>query len=129
MNQLLTLSFILFSFFNSFSQKPEIVFETPEYNFGDIQENKGFIHIRYVIPLLSFELETFGQVELDNFRSLLNRNLLGMGLRYTLQSTKLDNLNYGIGMMYEHEKYDGSSILKSDSIKSTNEKDKAKRSV
>ena len=69
----------------------------------DIQENKGFIHIRYVIPLLSFELETFGQVELDNFRSLLNRNLLGMGLRYTLQSTKLDNLNYGIGMMYEHE--------------------------
>ena len=43
-----------------------------------------------------------------------------MGLRYTLQSTKLDNLNYGIGMMYEHEKYDGSSILKSDSIKSTN---------
>ena len=49
----------------------------------DIQENKGFIHIRYVIPLLSFELETFGQVELDNFRSLLNRNLLGMGLRYT----------------------------------------------
>ena len=41
----------------------------------DIQENKGFIHIRYVIPLLSFELETFGQVELDNFRSLLNRNL------------------------------------------------------
>ena len=41
MKQLLTLSFILFSFFNSFSQKSEIVFETPEYNFGDIQENKG----------------------------------------------------------------------------------------
>ena len=40
MKQLLTLSFILFSFFNSFSQKSEIVFETPEYNFGDIQENK-----------------------------------------------------------------------------------------
>ena len=86
----------------------------------DVQENKGFIHTRYVISLPSYELETFAQVELDNFRSLLNRNLLGMGLRYTVQSTKLDNLNYGIGMMYEHEKYDGSSILKSDSIKSTN---------
>ena len=54
----------------------------------DIQENKGFIHIRYVIPLLSFELETFGQVELDNFRSLLNRNLLGMGcaIHYKVQN-------------------------------------------
>lgn len=47
MNQLLTLSFILFSFFNSFSQKPEIVFETPEYNFGDIQENKGKVSHKF----------------------------------------------------------------------------------
>ena len=47
MNQLLTLSFILFSFFNSFSQKPEIVFETPEYNFGDIQENKGKVSYKF----------------------------------------------------------------------------------
>ncbi len=86
----------------------------------DVQENKGFVHTRYVVPLQSYELETFGQIELDNFRSILNRNLLGMGLRFAAQSTKVDNLNYGIGMMYEHEKYDGSSILKSDSIKSTN---------
>jgi len=86
----------------------------------DVQENKGFVHTRYVIPFQSYELETFGQIELDNFRSILNRNLLGVGLRFTAQSTKVDNLNYGIGMMYEHEKYDGSSILKSDSIKSTN---------
>jgi len=76
----------------------------------DVQENKGFIHTRYVVPLQSYELETFGQIELDNFRSILNRNLLGMGLRFTAQSTKVDNLNYGIGMMYEHEKYDGSFI-------------------
>ena len=47
MNQLLTLSFILFSFFNSFSQKSEIVFETPEYNFGDIQENKGKVSYKF----------------------------------------------------------------------------------
>ena len=47
MNHLLTLSFILFSFFNSFSQKPEIVFETPEYNFGDIQENKGKVSHKF----------------------------------------------------------------------------------
>lgn len=47
MNQILTLSFILFSFFNSFSQKPEIVFETPEYNFGDIQENKGKVSHKF----------------------------------------------------------------------------------
>ena len=45
--QLLTLSFILFSFFNSFSQKSEIVFETPEYNFGDIQENKGKVSHKF----------------------------------------------------------------------------------
>ena len=47
MNQILTLSFILFSFFNSFSQKSEIVFETPEYNFGDIQENKGKVSYKF----------------------------------------------------------------------------------
>ena len=47
MNQLLTLSFILFSFFNSFSQKSDIVFETPEYNFGDIQENKGKVSHKF----------------------------------------------------------------------------------
>ena len=47
MNQILTLSFILFSFFNSFSQKSEIVFETPEYNFGDIQENKGKVSHKF----------------------------------------------------------------------------------
>ena len=47
MNQLLTLSFILFSFFNSFSQKSEIVFETSEYNFGDIQENKGKVSHKF----------------------------------------------------------------------------------
>ena len=47
MKQLLTLSFILFSFFNSFSQKSEIVFETPEYNFGDIQENNGKVSHKF----------------------------------------------------------------------------------
>ena len=47
MNQILTLSFILFSFFNSFSQKSEFVFETPEYNFGDIQENKGKVSHKF----------------------------------------------------------------------------------
>ena len=47
MKQLLTLSFILFSFFNSFSQKSEIVFETSEYNFGDIQENKGKVSHKF----------------------------------------------------------------------------------
>tara|TARA_Y100000768_G_C23972511_1_gene681281 strand:+ start:1572 stop:1943 length:372 start_codon:yes stop_codon:yes gene_type:complete len=47
MKQLLTLSLILFSFFNSFSQKSEIVFETPEYNFGDIQENKGKVSHKF----------------------------------------------------------------------------------
>ena len=47
MNQILTLSFILFSFFNSFSQKSEIVFETLEYNFGDIQENKGKVSHKF----------------------------------------------------------------------------------
>ncbi len=47
MKQLLTLSFILFSFFNSFSQESDIVFETPEYNFGDIQENKGKVSHKF----------------------------------------------------------------------------------
>lgn len=47
MNQILTLSFILFSFFNSSSQKSEIAFETPEYNFGDIQENKGKVSHKF----------------------------------------------------------------------------------
>ena len=86
----------------------------------DVQENKGFVHARYVMPLKSYELETYAQVELDNFRSLLNRNLIGLGLRFLIDNTKVKNLNYGAGIMYEYEKYDGQSIVKSDSIKSTN---------
>lgn len=86
----------------------------------DVQENKGFVHTRYVIPLQSYELETFGQIELDNFRSLLKRNLLGVGLRFTVESAKVDNLNYGLGIMYEYEKYDRQLIITSDTIKSTN---------
>ena len=86
----------------------------------DVRENKGFIHTRYVVPLQKYDMETFGQIELDNFRSLLKRNLLGVGLRFTVESAKVDNLNYGLGIMYEYEKYDRQLIITSDTIKSTN---------
>ena len=47
MKKLILLLFIPFVYFNSFSQKSEIVFETPEYNFGDIQENKGKVSHKF----------------------------------------------------------------------------------
>ena len=47
MKQPLTLFLILFIAFNSFSQKPDIVFETPEHNFGDITENKGKVSHKF----------------------------------------------------------------------------------
>ena len=57
--------------------KPSLIDNSSNQNqIKDIQENKGFVHVRYVIPLKSYELETFGQIELDNFRSIFYRCII-----------------------------------------------------
>ncbi|MFL3022516.1 MAG: DUF1573 domain-containing protein [Cytophagales bacterium] len=47
MKQILTLNLILLFAYQAFSQKSEIIFEMPEYNFGDIQENKGKVSHKF----------------------------------------------------------------------------------
>ena len=47
MKQLLILNLFLLFAYQAFSQKSEIIFETPEYNFGDIQENKGKVSHKF----------------------------------------------------------------------------------
>ena len=47
MKHLLILNLFLLFAYHAFSQKSEIIFETPEYNFGDIQENKGKVSHKF----------------------------------------------------------------------------------
>ncbi len=47
MKQLLILNLFLLFAYQAFSQKSEIIFETPEYNFGDIQENQGKVSHKF----------------------------------------------------------------------------------
>ena len=47
MKLLSTLFLTLFAVFFSFSQKPDIIFETPEHNFGDISEKKGKVSHKF----------------------------------------------------------------------------------
>jgi len=86
----------------------------------DIVENKGLFHIRYVYPLERLSIESFGQIEFDDFRSILRRDILGFGIRYNKETRLLDSLFYGVGFMHEFEKYDVTPYIEKKLIKSTN---------
>jgi len=85
----------------------------------NVVDNKGLLHIRYVYPLDHLSIESFGQIEFDDFRSIIRRNLFGLGIRYSKETKLLDSLFYGVGMMHEFEKYDVNPLVKKELIKST----------
>lgn len=76
--------------------------------------SKGFSHLRSIRKLNQmFSGELFVQKQYDKFIYLKNRDLLGGGLRISSNFKSREegpalkvNFNLGIGLMYEHEKYD-----------------------
>ncbi|MBE0643797.1 MAG: DUF481 domain-containing protein [Bacteroidetes bacterium] len=88
-----------------------VQYEFKESDRGKIT-NKGFLHLRTmwgVSDLLA--LEGFGQSEFNEFISLKNRNLIGVGTRWHPLHLGDENgdvsleIFVGVGVMYEHELY------------------------
>ncbi|RPI68917.1 MAG: DUF481 domain-containing protein [Ignavibacteriales bacterium] len=100
------------------------------YEFEEANEakvvNKGFAHLRNILPLSSiFSLEFFLQKEFNQFILLEDRNLAGAGLRIDLISLFSDSsdaieLFAGTGLMFENEKYNIPVSPETNLIRSTN---------
>lgn len=73
---------------------------------GDKNINKGQVHGRYTTKLANtLHSEIFSQIEFDDFKSLKNRKLFGIGLRAKLESTDVIKLAGGFGVFYESEEF------------------------
>ena len=69
--------------------------------------NEGNFHLRFTYYFSSFyPLETYGQIEFDQFKLLNIRKILGAGLRFELVKTKEQFFYFGWGGLYEYEKTD-----------------------
>jgi hypothetical protein len=91
-------------------QKTEIlvIFDN-EYEWIDgLREiNEQLIHLRTIYSLGGgWSTEIFTQVNLDQKIKILNRELVGSGLRYSYDLNKRSKVNFGSGYMFEHENYD-----------------------
>lgn len=76
---------------------------------GVRQVAKSFAHLRYNYRLLHrVAAEAFAQVETDEFRRLLLRELFGLGPRLTLASSDVIRLYYGTSAMLEFTQRDDS---------------------
>ncbi len=80
------------------------------YNGPDDILNAGYFHLRFRHNYKNkYQPETFMQYQWDNKRGLSYRALGGMNLRYNFYKGDTWDLNAGLGLMYEIEKwnYDG----------------------
>lgn len=93
-------------FLIGFSHGPSLAYLNASGNYaeydGERQVAKSFAHLRYNYRLCPrVAAEAFAQIENDEFRRLLARELLGIGPRFTLISSALVRLNYGTSVMFE----------------------------
>ena len=72
--------------------------------------NEGSFHLRFThyFPRF-FPLETYGQVEFDQFKLLAVRKIMGAGLRFELVKTKKQFFYWGWGGFYENERIENLS--------------------
>ena len=80
-----------------------------KYRYGQINNVKntheGNIHFRFTYYFSQFfPLETYGQMEFDQFKRLNVRKIIGSGLRFELAKTKKHFFYLGWGGFYEYEK-------------------------
>lgn len=85
------------------------------YNGPDDILNAGFIHIRHRHNYRNkFQPETFLQYQWDNKRGLEQRALMGINIRYNIWRNDVWELNAGLGLMYESERWNYAAV---DSVK------------
>jgi hypothetical protein len=105
-------SFMILSF-NSGYEKED--------NVKNIITNKGFIHLRTTKNILNnYQMEVFTQYEFNEFLLLIDRYLLGAGLRIGFNNNKLSTTYLGIGLMIENETYDLDEENEKSLLRSTN---------
>ena len=107
-------------------------FAVAQYDFKESQRgkisNRGFVHLRSMWDLSSLlAVEGFAQSEFNEFISLRNRELLGVGTRWHALVLEEDSaavslhVTIGIGLMFEHEYYTTSPTdQRFDRLRSTN---------
>jgi hypothetical protein len=92
------------------------------------QEHEAFAHLRGVYRFSpTFSAEAFAQKEFDEFKSLVDRNLVGAGARVALLGARDTSgalpaveAHVGIGTMFENETYDAAGERTIDLVRSTN---------
>ena len=106
-------SFMIISLENGYEKEEN----TPK----NIITNKGFIHLRTTKNILkNYQMEVFTQYEFNEFLLLIDRYLLGTGLRIGFNNNKLSTTYLGVGLMIENETYDLDEENKKSLLRSTN---------
>ncbi|MFN3196174.1 MAG: DUF481 domain-containing protein [Chlorobiota bacterium] len=90
--------------------------------------NKGFLHGRFIYELSDhFEPELFVQKEYNEFVLLSDRNLAGVGMRWSIfnndfvaDSSQEFDLFLGVGAMYEMEEINQNPTVVTEILRSTN---------
>ena len=81
------------------------------YNGPDDILNAGYLHLRYRHNYKNkFQPESFAQYQWDNKRGLNYRALAGINLRYNFWKGDQWEVNAGLGLMYEAERWDYSAV-------------------
>ncbi|MES2332599.1 MAG: DUF481 domain-containing protein [Bacteroidota bacterium] len=81
------------------------------YNGPDDILNAGYFHLRFRHNYKNkYQPETFVQYQWDNRRGLSYRALAGMNLRYNFYKGDTWDINAGLGLMYEEEKWNYSAV-------------------
>ncbi|MBV9986518.1 MAG: DUF481 domain-containing protein, partial [Chitinophagaceae bacterium] len=96
-------------------QKKELLIAAASYRFTyngpDDILNAGYFHLRYRHDYKNkFQPETFLQYQWDNKRGLESRALAGANLRYNFWKGDQWEINAGIGLMYEAEKWNYTAV-------------------
>jgi hypothetical protein len=106
-------SFMIVSLKNGYEKEEN----TPK----NIITNKGFIHLRTTKNILkNYQMEVFTQYEFNEFLLLIDRYLLGAGLRIGFNNNKLSTTYLGVGLMIENETYDLDEENEKSLLRSTN---------
>ena len=81
------------------------------YNGPDDILNAGYIHLRFRHNYRNkYQPESFVQYQWDNKRGLAYRALAGMNLRYNFFKGDTWDVNAGIGLMYEEERWNYTAV-------------------
>jgi len=84
---------------------------------GDVIQNLGYIHLRYRDnDTRIVSLEPFTQYQWNITLGLIQRYLAGCNLRIQLINNAKEDVYYGVGVMYENEKWNYNGVTNPDLI-------------